>query len=221
MPYTHLLHVCQDKQRIVALSMTRQGEYQVFLPRRDYPLEEQWPHYAEIRELLDVWLARRIGKPIMIGPRQDVEVQPGEDRYPRAIAQAISKSPLYIWAYTTQTFLWISTAQIGAAMGHKADAKFRTYLEEQGLQLHRSASGHHTARLGQVSHILGTDVADRVLLQPYQVAGFLGVSSYSAGNICRRLGIAVDRGRLEGVTMAPWGKVRRIKRTGLRSFEIE
>lgn len=205
-----LFHVLKGSERIVIFRMSADGSHTLYLPGGK-PVAQVWPLYADAKPYLEAWLSGLRG--------QDVDgIEPGSPEYPNALARNLTKNPfISMWAYVTPVALTVSFRQIAQALGRDPTPRLRHELEESGLRFTRTESGHFQADLATVTRILGSSVADRLLLLPHQIADVLGISAGAAADVIRRLGIAID-GR--DVAAAEWGKVKRIRRAGPRRFDL-
>jgi hypothetical protein len=213
-----LFHVIKGGDRLVMFRMQPDGSRDLYLPS-NRPVGEVWPCYAEISPYLDVWFGRNVGRQFRPSKRAKRLVEPGSLEYPRMLAHALTRDPiLKLWAYATPLVIWVSFHQIARALGRDRTAALRHEMAVKGLRFSRTPNGHYQAALGTVAHVLGPDVADRLLMYPRQIADFLGVSPGTAPDIVRRMDIALE-GRRD-MTVVEWGKLRQVRRTGPRRFEI-
>jgi hypothetical protein len=213
--HTALFHVYREHDRIVVFLIDRWGRRDVFLPGK-HPVDQTWPTYPEAKPYLDPWFETHAGKPVTTRKRHPTP--PGDESYPRCLAEAFSCSPyLDLWAYATARHILVSFHQTALALGHKPSREIREHLEGQGIRFRTNASGHYETALGHIQHHLGGDVADRLLLYPRQAAAFLGVTSHAVPNILHRLGIALER---RSRTVVEWRSLKRVKRTSRQGFEL-
>lgn len=210
---TVMFHVMKRGEHIVIFRMKANGDRSVFLPAKK-PIDQAWPAYDRAAPYLEAWFKstnrdlRKRGQP----------VRAGDDEYPKMLAQALTRDDmLRLWAYVTPPTVNVSLRQIAQALGKKPGPALRQELETKGLHFTQADNGSFEASLGAILRLLGQDTADRILLYPRHVADYLGVSHVGASQIVRRLGIALDR---EDTTVVEWGKLRRVKRTGPRKFEM-
>jgi hypothetical protein len=230
-------HVMQGEQHAAVLRMKNDGAHEVFAP--SHKVLAAWPryvaiaphlaewfgqdirqeaveHYEEIAPHLAVWFKRAVGRELRDQARN--VVKPGDDRYPRALAQALTgNSLLRLWAYVTPVTLFVSFRQVAQAMGREPVSALRQELDSQGLRFVQSDTLQYETSMEMVTRQLGQAVADRVLLYPRHIADFLGTTVGSASEIAREKGIALARGDMTVVT---WSNLRRVKRTGPRKFEM-
>jgi hypothetical protein len=231
-------HVMQGERHAAVLRMKNDGAYEVFAP--SHKVLTAWPRYVaiaphlaewfgqdirqeavehyeeEIAPHLALWLKRAAGRELR-DPARNI-VKPGDDRYPRALAQALTGNGLLrLWAYVTPVTLLVSFRQVATAYGREPTSAFRQELESQGLRFMQSDTQQYETSMEMVTRQLGQAVADRVLLYPRHIADFLGTAVGSASEIARAKNIALAR---EDTTVVTWGKLRRVKRTGPRKFEM-
>jgi hypothetical protein len=209
------MHVFLDDQRLVVLEMDNFGAHRIY--PRGCAVEQTWPHYRAVAEVLRTWLAGEAGQTLQ-PPHWTSPVDPGSSQYPRALVQQLNHDPaMGLWAYVTPLNIKVTQRQVGIAMGRLPDAVFRSDLEARGVSFELASGQRYLTDLGEVTQVLGQQIADRIVLRPSQVAAFLGVGSHTARRVIQRLNIELDP---EGAVEARWGEVRRIRRTGQRSFHL-
>jgi hypothetical protein len=209
-----LFHVMKGSQRVVILAMDREGNYTVYCPGSGGG-DDAWPHYSSsIRQHLGVWFDDHAGQ-VISSPFSEAEFQPGTTKYPRALANALTyDSLLGLWAYVTTPNILVSPTQIARALGIKAQM-VTEQLGQVGAKLNGDAP--RNVGINTVKQVFGVETADRLVLFSGQIANFLGVYSESVPGIVERLGIGVLGRSRVGVL---WGTLRRVRRTGPRSFEV-
>jgi hypothetical protein len=207
-----LMHVLQEEKRIVVFQMTMDGSHEVFSLGK--PVTVVFPAYAEAEPVLTAWLSQHIGRILHPWPNSH-PVKPGDPGYVRALGQVLSRDSLLgLWAYVTAASLQVSQSQLAAALGRESGPALRAEMEKRGLRFVTGPTGY-LVDLGAVTRVLGSDVADRILLRRYQIASILGVSRQSVGRILCTLGL-VRPGT--GTSVVPWRSVRQIRRAGPRTF---
>lgn len=203
-----LFHVMLRQNHIVVFRFEADGTRTIFLPPGK-SVEQVWPQYSQVAPFLDVWF------------QQTADQFPHTDRRSlgKMAAALTSEEYLHLWAYTTSIVIYVSVGQVAQAMGRRPSSmsSFRQTLEQKGLSFVQATSSKYVTPLGQVGRVLGQGIADGLLLYPHQIADYLGVSTGRASGIVKRLGIALERG---STTVAAWGRLRRVKRTGPRTFEV-
>jgi len=202
-----MFHVMKHGERLVIFRMGPDGSRSIFLPGRK-TVEQAWPGYeTRLAASLDLWFDDQ-------GNRDKVRgVLPGEAAYPEALARELTQDWLLgVWAYVTPPAIFVSFNQIAYAVGHAPTAKFRDELQAKM----RFKDGR--TLLPTVTRILGSEVANNLLLYPNQVANHLGVRPQSATRIIKRLGVAITRD--DDSTLISWGNLQRIKRIGPHKFEL-
>ena len=210
-----LFRVMQRKQPVIIFRMEPDGTRMPALPVGK-SLEETWPRYSAVASYLDTWFAQMTGCELVdFGGHI---VFPGDGAYPKALALALSRSGMIkLWAYVTPAAVWVSFRQIALGFGRQPTLALRHEIESKGIQF-TTDRGHYLTSIETVSGTLGVSIADRILLYPHQVAGFLGVVPKVATRMMKRFGIALGR---DDVAVAPWGKLRLVRRVGPRKFEVE
>jgi len=208
-----LFHVMDDDERIVIFSMDHDGNRTVFCPGGQ-AVDEIWPRYAECKALLASWFDHHVGK---VAASPYAEYIPSTPAYPRGLACALTHdSILSLWAYVTAPDILVSVAQATRALGGSRVAAERC-LEEAGVSPKGNGTGHRKLGVGDIQEAFGRDTAGRIVLYSGQVADFLGVLPDSVPDIVKRLDMGLpDRSRVR----VPWSKLRRVRRTGPRSFEL-
>lgn len=208
-----LFHVMDDDERIVIFSMDHDGNRTVYCPR-GRAVDEFWPRYAKCKAVLASWFDQHVGT-VVASPY--AEYAPGTLNYPRGLACALTHDPfLSLWAYVTAPDILVSRAQVTRALGVARD-KAERWLAEACISPKGNGTGHRELGVGDIQEAFGRDTAGRIVLYSGQVADFLGVLPKSVPDIVRRLDIGLpDRSRVR----VPWRVLRRVKRTGPRSFEV-
>jgi hypothetical protein len=210
----NLFHVMEDSQRVVIFSMDRAGNRSVYCPGPQ-GIDDAWPRYSVVKPYLDVWFDLHIGE---IVPSPFAEFQPGAADYPRGLASALTyDSLLTLWAYVTKLDILVSLRQVAGALGVRREEAGRL-VKEAGIVLDEDdRDSYRGIGINAIQRTFGAETTDRLVLYSGQIADFLGVQTTSVSNIVDRLGIKVP-GRFQvGVS---WGTLRRVRRTGPRSFEV-
>jgi hypothetical protein len=198
-----------------------------FGPRID---KEAFALYSVAAPYLDTWFSRHVGR--KFNDHADNAIQPGDERYPRALASVFARDSmdtahrtkptsialLNLWAYVTPTTLSISFRQIAQVLAQEATAGLRQDLEAKGLRFTTEDGSVYVTSIEMTMKVLGSQIADGVTLYPRHIADFLGVAARGASDIARAQGIGFER--TDGVTTVTWGNLRRVKRTGPRKFEM-
>lgn len=209
-----LFHVMLEEKRVVILSMNREGAYTVYSPGGD--VDEAWPRYRRYESFLALWFSERVGRPLS-SPFSDSEVGPGSPEYPRILALILTHDPaLSFWAYTTTLDILVSLPQVTRALGARRGGKVEEILRDNDVRFRNGGRGRCIS-LSAISDSLGPEVANQIVLYAGQVANFLGVQPASVSHIVNRLGIGMPGRSRVGVR---WGTLRRVQRTGPRSFEV-
>jgi hypothetical protein len=210
----NLFHVMKDSQRVVIFSMDREGNRTVYCPG-PRSVEDAWSRYSVVKPYLDVWFDLHVGE-VVSSPF--AEFQPGAADYPCGLASALTyDSLLALWAYATTPDILVSLSQIARAIGIRR-GEARKQLEKAGVTLDGDGQDKYRSfKINDVRRAFGREVADRIVLYSGQIADFLGASTSSVPNIVERLGIGIPGRTQVGV---PWGTLRRVRRTGPRSFEV-
>jgi len=213
MPEPDLFHLMHQRHRLAALWMQPDGQHTPALADGQ-TVETAWPRYQETAVLFADFIAQVKGRELRYGRRA---IQPGSADYTRALAQALGKSPLRLWAYVTPATVSVSFRQVALALLRAPTSALRHELETQGVIFAPTSHGHYCVSLSLVTQKLGQPVADAVCLYPRQIGDFLGVRPEVATRLARTLGIAAHRTDL---ALARWGDVRQVRRVGLRRFEL-
>jgi hypothetical protein len=209
-----LFHVMLGSQHLVVWSMDREGNYAVYAQGRDP--EAAWPRYGRHRPFLRQWMADRVGRSLS-SPYSDTDVHPGSAQYPRVLALNLTHDPaLDYWAYVTPEDIRVTVSQLARAQGVENVGAVKERVQELGLRVRRTSRGD-AVPMSEVQRHFGFSVGNHIVLYSGQVADFLGVRAESVPDIVRRLGIHVPGRRQVGVR---WGHLRRVRRTGPRSFEV-
>jgi hypothetical protein len=208
--------IFQKKTLVVMLRMDEQGQYTP-LTSAGKPLAEMWPRWAAVEPYFSLWIGERLGHPFPPS-RGRAEIAPGSLAYPRALADALTHDPLlHLWACVAPVEMFISLHQLAGALGKTVTPQFHDEVAQRGLPVHTNPAGHYQVSLGQALRVYGAEVVDRVLLRTGQAADFLGVTPGSARIILHRLHLPLER---EGDLLVAWGRLRQVRRTGPRVFEI-
>lgn len=203
-----------ERQHIVIWSMDWEGSYAVYSPGRDPDVA--WPRYNHHEPFLTLWLSQRIGRSLS-SPYSDTEIGPGSAEYPRVVALNLTHDPaLDYWAYTTPEDIGVTLSQIARACGLERTTGVKRRIRERGLRVAEGGRGE-TVAMSDVRRCFGPTVSDQIVLYSGQVADFLGVRPESVPDIVRRLGVDIPGRSQVGVR---WGMLRRVRRTGPRSFEV-
>ncbi len=209
-----LFHILLNQERLVIYTITNLGERQVWTPRPDILVEKIWPKYHRYAPVLDAWFNIMLQNP-------EIASGLGQPDFPRTLAKALTHDKLLrCWAYASVTDIKVTFRQVARAAGMRCIPDIRTRLVSQGLAFEQRGGGHYYTTIGQVINILGSDVAGRMLLRPTQIAGFLGINRNNATSLIKRKGLAITESNGQH-TVAPWSKVRRIRRIAPRIFMVD
>lgn len=209
-----LFHVLLDSLHVVIWSMDCEGGYAVY--GADGNPQEAWPHYGRHKPFLTAWMGDHARRSLS-SPYSSEVVDPGSAEYVRVLALCLTHDPaLDYWAYTTPEDILVSCSQVARAQGLERTEDVKERVRQLGLCVSRGGRGD-AIRMTDVRVHLGASVADHIVLYSGQIADFLGVRPESVPDIVDRLGIRVPGRSQVGVR---WGRLRRVRRTGPRSFEV-